>query len=563
MTADTLQAVAEPTRRDPRERMHDQHVSVEDWRLPAQVDADRVWYSPEFRRLEGVTQVVPPQDDYVFHDRLTHSIKVAQVAATLARRQIHLSRDDSGQLSKLLIKHGLRIEDWIDPDFCYVAGLAHDIGHPPFGHAGEATLQRIAKRQDSALRERSFEGNAQSTRIVASLSFRKPQVPGLDLTLRSLAGIAKYPWLRGEHPAHVEKLVKKWSFYDDEAEILNRLVERGFIYVEKDSAEPGVIKSVHRWPEAEIMDWADDISYAVHDLEDFYRAGRIPLHRITSVLNNVPQRFLRQAEKDLWNSTSFVEISGNDEEVSSALVYARAKMKKTLDEAGNSLEAFVPDAFIQIVDVLREKMPTNKFDGSKQAHTDLQRFASEAITYLSASTRVDVIEVGGEVRLGFFVAPEARVAAEFFKAICQYFVIESSSLATMQYGQAQAMVRITEALQDMTIDWLEKWGGVSQQHSLPSRLRELAVDRLVPGETMYRENQLRIEKDLKQEGLADEEQERLRSESSRLLLEKKGEIMSCVFDYMCGLRDLQTSILDERLAGNRNSLSLSNSWLDV
>lgn len=560
--------------RDALERIHSQHANNEDWRTPAQVDVDRVWYAPEFRRLEGVTQVVPPQDDYVFHDRLTHSVKVAQVAATLARRQIHIANDETSDLYGQLAEHGIDIADWISPDHCYVAGLAHDIGHPPYGHAGEAALQKIGDKQASSLGGRSFEGNAQSTRIVASLSFRKPRIDGLDLTLRSLASIAKYPWLRGEHPTNVPKLAKKWSFYPEERYVLDLLRRRGFVREVRgvstgDDANgipmPGPVLAVHRWPEAEIMDWADDISYAVHDLEDFYRAGRIPLHRIASSFSNAPESYLaadNPVGREGWATSSLLEITKNDEEVRAALLFARAKMAKTLDESGESLAHHVPDAFVEICDVLRRKMPTNRFDGSKQAHTDLQRFASEAITYLSSKSDSVILQVGGETRIGFRVDPTARVVAEFFKAVCQYYVIESSALATMQYGQALALERTASTLVEMTLAWLERKGDVSYQNSLPARLREYVKARssLSGG---FRSELDDIAQRLRAKDLEEEVSAELKSRMESILREERAEIYVCVFDYLCGLRDLQTSILEERLFGNKSSLSLSSSWLDI
>lgn len=558
--------------RDPHERIHVHHVG-ESWRTDAQVDADRIWYSPEFRRLEGVTQVVPPQDEYVFHDRLTHSVKVAQVAATLARRQLDLASRDTEPLHKSLQASSVDITEWIDPDFCYAAGLAHDIGHPPFGHAGEVALQEMARRQSPLLQNRSFEGNAQSTRIVASLSFRKPPVNGLDLTLRSLAAIAKYPWKRGQHPANVPKLAGKWSFYEEEAHVLDALILRGFVVEDRvtedeaaaDGGTAGTVTAVYRWPEAEIMDWADDISYAVHDLEDFYRAGRIPLHRIASAFANIPKPFTglpTDSARNLWRNTEFFEMAQNDEEVRRALVYARSKMMKTLDEEGNSLAAYVPDAFMQIHSVLQEKMPTNRFDGTQNAHTDLQRFASDAITYLSVNADAVVIDVKGAKRVAFRVRPAARVAAEFFKAICHYYVIESSALATMQYGQARTLNRLAEALVSITIPWLERGEDVSQQQSLPARLREYLKDRAALS-GKFREELKEITDKLERKPTDFMDHGALVERRDAILADERSEILTCVFDYMCSLRDVQASILEERLFGNRTSLTLSTSWLDA
>lgn len=560
--------------RDKDDRVNGRHGAAEEWRTSAQVDADRVWYCAEFRRLEGVTQVVPPQDDYVFHDRLTHSVKVAQVAATIARRHVHEANMEGSALSTTLAGHGVKIEDWVDPEYCYVAGLAHDIGHPPYGHAGEAALQSLAARREGSLRERSFEGNAQSIRIVSRLSFRKPDSDGLDLTLRSLAAIAKYPWVRGQHPSHVKKLAKKWSFYDEDRDLLDALRIRGFVAEEikapspsepSTGADPKIVIAVHRWPEAAIMDWADDISYAVHDLEDFYRAGRIPLHRIASAFSNVPKHLWGKLDEDAresWKSTKFFELARNDEEVRSALLFARDKMSKALSEDGESLAAYVPDAFVQIHAVLHEAMPVNRFDGSRSSHIDLQRFASETITYLTANTSIAVVHVSSDTRVAFRVAPAARVVAEFFKAICQFYVIESSALATMQHGQSLALERICDALVAMSVSWLEQRDNMSRRASLPARLVEYLAARFA-NSAGFRKELVEIEGALAETATTADDVNELVARRDEILRSERDEILICVFDYLCGLRDLQTSILDERLFGTRSALSLASSWMDV
>jgi dGTPase len=529
--------------RDPRKRLEDAGRSVEEWRTDAQTDMDRIWYAPEFRRLEGVTQVVPPQDEYVFHDRLTHSMKVAQVAATLARMLGHRARQRDSALRGRLDAAGVRIEDWVDPDHCYAAGLAHDIGHPPYGHAGEKALQELHEEKGllSTMGARSFEGNAQSMRILATLSFRKDGQDGLNLTLRTLAAVAKYPWLWGQHPQDIVKLKSKWSFYPEEQKVLKELERYGFIKTER-QAVPGTrkrkqefVKRVHRWPEAEIMDWSDDISYAVHDVEDFFRAGRIPLHRIAAALKHAPAHFYDRKNENgkhvgssAWVDTAF-EFADDDEEVQSALWFAREKLKKQLDADGNSLESYIPQAFLAIDKQLLGRMPTNRFDGSRAAHTTLQNFGSTAITYLSERTDLELFEIDGDTRISFKVDPVAQLVAEFFKSICQYYVINTSVLATMQKGQALSTERLVRGLKELALSWVDH-GSDSSVHTLPARLGEYL--------------QIRVE------------------EASGSVLDQ-GQVSVAVIDYVCGLRDIQATILESRLFGDLSSLSISANWLDA
>lgn len=131
-------------------------VGSSDPRSAFQRDRDRVLYSPEFRRLSGVTQVASAGEGDVFHNRLTHSLKVAQVGRRLAER-----------LQKDCASEELHAWGGLDPDVVETAGLAHDLGHPPFGHDGE---EEICKSVEANNDENGFEGNAQSFRIVTRLA---------------------------------------------------------------------------------------------------------------------------------------------------------------------------------------------------------------------------------------------------------------------------------------------------------------------------------------------------------------------------------------------------------
>jgi dGTPase len=227
-----------------------------DYRTPGQVDRDRILYSTAFARLAEVTQVVSPDHGHVFHNRLTHSLKVSQLARKLAEK---LSKEQPTEVEAL---------GGLDPDVAEAAGLAHDLGHPPFGHIAEETLQRLTKRR---LKD-SFEGNAQSFRIVSKLAVgdaiagtgrQRKGSPSLNLTRATLNGLLKYPWVFSGNPAKK----KKWGAYQSE--------EAVFQWARQHQPFGKLVKSV----EAELMDWADDITFAIHDLIDFFRAGRIPLER--------------------------------------------------------------------------------------------------------------------------------------------------------------------------------------------------------------------------------------------------------------------------------------------
>ena len=138
-------------------------------------DYARILHSPAFRRLQGKTQLFPSVEHDFFRNRLTHSLEVAQIAKSIALRLN--DRDSYFRACP------------IDTDIVETAALAHDLGHPPFGHNGERAL-------DDCMKERGgFEGNAQSLRILSKLGKKEPQrfpEVGLNLTYRTLAAVLKY-----------------------------------------------------------------------------------------------------------------------------------------------------------------------------------------------------------------------------------------------------------------------------------------------------------------------------------------------------------------------------------
>ena len=167
-------------------------------------DYARLLHSPAFRRLQGKTQLFPSVEHDFFRNRLTHSLEVAQVAKSIALRLNHYDRYFQ--------------EHPIDTDLVETAALAHDLGHPPFGHNGERAL-------DDCMKDRGgFEGNAQSLRILATLSKKEPQASpevGLNLTHRTLAAILKYdkpiPIVRKDD----EDIVK--GYYHSEKKLVKRI----------------------------------------------------------------------------------------------------------------------------------------------------------------------------------------------------------------------------------------------------------------------------------------------------------------------------------------------------
>jgi dGTPase len=223
-------------------KIEEKSERTRDSRTPTQRDRDRILHSEALRRLANVTQVVNPSEGHVFHNRLTHTLKVAQIAQRLAEKLVAQQPDLAAALN-------------LDPHATEAAALAHDLGHPPFGHVAERELDRLLVTEGFL---EGFEGNPQSFRILTKLERRSQEPYGLNLTRATLNAVVKYPRLRESSG----QWNRKWGAYSSEKQV--------FEWVRAYSQHQ------QRSLEAEIMDWADDIAFSVHDVEDFYRAGLIP-----------------------------------------------------------------------------------------------------------------------------------------------------------------------------------------------------------------------------------------------------------------------------------------------
>lgn len=249
-------------------------AGTENSRSAFEQDFDRVIFSHPFRRLQDKTQVHPlPEDDFV-HTRLTHSLEVSSVGRSLGKRTGEVIMERHAELGKhfSLFDMGAIVA---------AASLAHDVGNPPFGHAGEDALSEYFRKRPelkASLTEAqwkdltSFEGNAQGFRILNQEGY------GLRLTHAILGAFTKYPC-----PSHFPerntkcKSQKKFGYFETEREIFSGIAKSLELL-------PAGGNAWRRHPLAFLVEAADDICYSIIDLEDGCNLGLIPFAETVDLL---------------------------------------------------------------------------------------------------------------------------------------------------------------------------------------------------------------------------------------------------------------------------------------
>lgn len=471
-------------------------------------DCDRIMYATSFRRLGGVTQVLSPGERALYHNRLTHSLKVAQVGIRIAHRVRELADGDAA-VARAVERFG-----GMDSRVVRAACLAHDLGHPPFGHIGERELQRLLDPQTAVEKARalapafhlprdSFEGNAQSFRIVTRLAFRERNPEGgpstaLDLTRATLRALLKYPWTKDESLALEDENLKrkrqhKWGAYGSEQELLEWARGDG-------QGRPadfyGVQRVEYRSMEAQAMDWADDISYAVHDVEDFFRAGYIPLH----VLRN------STVERDTFFEAAWERIS---------------------DQIGHAITK--EEARRQLLDMCGRLLPDQDYRGTQDDREGLHAFAGELIERSVEGLRVTD---GGVLRPGL----AQLTLIELLKEMTWYYVIKRPTLSSVQRGQAALLRELTRGM----VDW------VTEEER---DLEEIATGRAVFNERRFPARLLAYLRTAfavgDQHGIASYTPEQ--------------KVSRAVTDYVVSLTEAQAIMLNSRLTG-RTEEAMLDSW---
>lgn len=321
-------------------------------------DRARIIHSFALRRLAAKTQVAVPWATDFPRTRLSHSLECAQVGRELGAAL------------------------GADPDLMEGACLAHDIGHPPFGHNGEEALDKLAAECGG------FEGNAQSFRLLVRLEAKTVDANGislgLNLTRASLDGATKYPWPRSNG-------VKKFGVYDDDQEIFN--------WVRKGAPEGA------QSFEAQIMDWSDDVAYSVHDFEDALVSGQVKLHDLS---NDLPDIF-KMAQNGYLADISLPEV----------------------DAAFESLQQL-------------SCWPTG-YDGSHRALARLKDLASQLVGRFALAAERETRDRYGEGDLTRYhanlVVPRAQhVEVAFLKSVANFYIINAAT-SVKRYDDEQVLIQ--------------------------------------------------------------------------------------------------------------------------
>ena len=338
-------------------------------------DRARIIHSFALRRLAAKTQVAVPWASDFPRTRLSHSLECAQVGRELGAAL------------------------GADPDLMESACLAHDLGHPPFGHNGEEALAKFAESIGG------FEGNAQSfrllTRIEAKTVDSEGLSVGLNLTRATLDAATKYPWSSLENP-------KKYGVYEDDQEIFNWVREGAPL--EKTCME------------AQIMDWSDDVAYSVHDLEDALVTGQID---IAHLRQDLPQ----------LHATAVQD-------------YLSDMSEKEAEEAISSL--------------MNLSCWPKEFDRSHRHLARLKDLTSQLIGRFALAAEQETREHFGDGDLTRYAAnllvPRAqRVEVALLKSMAGYYIIRAEKSQERYAKQQEVIIDLVKAVRESAPETLESF----------------------------------------------------------------------------------------------------------
>lgn len=369
-----------------------------DARDPFERDRARIIHSVAFRRLQGKTQIFSSSTDFL-RTRVTHSIEVAQIGRALAQRFA------------------------VNESLVEAACLGHDLGHPPFGHTGEEVLAEVTEHVREAIEgdeidnggdeitdPGAFEGNAQSFRVVTRLEKKDPEYSGLDLCRATLQGLVKYPYRRSAGHS-------KFLYDDDVADMEAWLFEGtdGAFLTAYDAGE-----APPRTLPCQLMDWADDIAYSVHDLEDGIASGMLDPGR--------------------WKSDAFLE----------QVAVATARAPNIRWEAGAPPSR---DQIDPIVEDLSSRL-SDRIDEAGTVPLDVIRDVSRHyIDKFVVAATVTQIRAGGSLfDYSLDVPEEIRIENQVLKTITFEFVVNDAETRRLSFKGKEILRELFWTLFENTLE---------------------------------------------------------------------------------------------------------------
>jgi dGTPase len=401
---------------------------AEDARSPFDVDYARIVHSGSFRRLQGKTQILNLGDSDFYRTRLTHSLEVAQVAGSVAR-----------QLAAKYVDHPAK--EFLPPlSLIQAAGFSHDLGHPPFGHGGEAALHYCMRDMGG------FEGNAQTLRILSKLENFSEQ-HGANLTRRALLAVLKYPVSFGaaRNPEITPRLDEMATsirildvssckppkcYFDTENDvvdwILSKLSDEDREIFQSFTNQAGKHnRPNHKSFDCSIMDLSDDIAYGIHDLEDAIALGLIKENAFRALvaerdcapfLNYLKERYPEECGNDVYDYfTSKLFGHGNERKhfisrlVHHFIINVEIRTLEELQEPLVRYRATIGAAQVHFLDVLknvvfRQVIATPnvrhlEFKGQKMVVSVFEALNSDPKAFLPGDTYARFEESEGGARV--------------------------------------------------------------------------------------------------------------------------------------------------------------------
>lgn len=401
--------------RERERRFPEPPADAADPRSEFERDRGRIVHSVAFRRLQGKTQIFAPGRAEFLRTRVTHSIEVSQIGRSLAL---------AWQLPGSLVE---------------AACMAHDLGHPPFGHTGEAALDALMQNWGG------FEGNAQTFRILTRLEEKSKAFPGLNLCRATLLAVLKYPF---RHEPGASKFL-----YNDDAAAYGEWLYAGVPHALKEPAEE---TKTARTIVCQVMDWADDVAYSIHDMEDGLLGGfllpALPLDRVAEGVwrrinlhhATVPANLSCDRVRDILQELRdrLTRPDNTIREVARHYIN-RFVLAAKIVAAGNSATSF--DYQLRLPEEVRQeciafKMLTLEFIILDERTTTLAYKGREIVTRLFNAFMENTQKSAGILRLEIFPRAirarlEAAAETEYPRIVCDFLAGMTDGQATRLYSR--------------------------------------------------------------------------------------------------------------------------------